>query len=68
VTSGTPDSCHGQVETFTTTAADLRLLNATPVAVQLRSALAVYHSHVRVIDRSISFGPPGILQTTPLRI
>ena len=69
VTSGTPDSCHDQVEAFTTTAADPRLLNATPVTVQLPSALAVYHPHIRVVDRSMSFGSPGIvLQTTPLRI
>ena len=69
VTSGTAGSCHDQAETFTATAADPRLLKATPVAVQLPSALAVYHPQLQPVARSTSFGPPGIvLQTTPLRI
>ena len=69
VTSGTAGFCHDQAETFTTTAADPRLLKATPVAVQLPSSLAAYHPQLQPVGRSTSFGPPGIvLQTTPLRI
>jgi hypothetical protein len=69
MTSGTAEYCHDQAQSFTTTAADHRLPNAMPVAVQLPSALVVYLLELSLVARRTSLGPPSFaLQTTPLRI
>jgi hypothetical protein len=69
LTDGTATFCHEQAETVTSTSADVRVLNAAPVTIQLTSALAVPRPQVRVLAPRTSFSPPGIVvQTTPLRI
>ena len=69
VTSGTAVCCHDRAEASTTTAADSRVLKGVPVVIQPLLALAAHHPQIPVMDRSASFGPPGMaLQTTQLRI
>ena len=69
MSGATAASCHDQAENVTATAADVRIQKAAPVAVQVPSALAVYHPQLSLVARSTSFNPAGIvLQTTPLRI
>jgi hypothetical protein len=69
VASGAAGSCHEQAENLTTTAADLRVLKATPVVVHFQSALAEYPQQIRRPAPGKHLGPPEIVrQTTPLRI
>ena len=69
LTDGTATFCHEQAATVTSTSADVRVLNAAPVAIQIPSALAVRRPQVRVLAPRTSLSPPGIvIQTTPLRI
>lgn len=69
LTDGAATFCHQQAATVTSTSADVRVLNAAPVAIHLPSALAARRPHLRVLAPRASLSPPGIvIQTTPLRI
>ena len=69
LTDSTGSLCHEQATTVTSTSADVRVLNAAPVAIQVPLALAVPRPQVRVLPARPFVSPPGIvIQTTPLRI
>ena len=69
LTDGTFSLCHDQATTFTSTSADVRVLNVPPVAIQVPLALAVPRPQDPVLPARTSLSPPGIvIQTTPLRI
>jgi hypothetical protein len=69
LTDGTASFCHEQATTVTSTSADVRILNAAPVAIQVPSARAVPRAEVSLLPARTSLSPPGIvIQTTPLRI
>jgi hypothetical protein len=69
LTDGTATFCHEQAATIRSTKADVRALNAAPVAIQLPAAFAVARPQVRILAPSSALSPPGIVsQTTPLRI
>jgi hypothetical protein len=69
LTDGIATFCHEQAATVTSTSADVRVLNAAPVAIQLPSALAVPRPQVRVLAARTFLSSPGIVvQTAPLRI
>ncbi|HKY21174.1 MAG TPA: hypothetical protein VJM31_08145 [Vicinamibacterales bacterium] len=69
VTDGGTSICHEQDTTVTSTSADVRVPNATPVAIQVPSAPAVPRPQVPVLPKRTSLSPPDIvIQTTPLRI
>ena len=69
LTDGAATFCHEQGVTVTSTSADVRVLNAGPVTIQVPSALAVPRPQAPVLTARTSLSPPGIvIQTTPLRI
>jgi hypothetical protein len=69
LTDGTSAFCHQEAATLTATSADVRVLNAALVAIQLPSGVAVPRAQVPALAPRTALSPPGIVvQTIPLRI